>query len=94
MRSGRRRDVVTLGVPGELVEMIAERAADLLAEQMPSVSPYLDVDKAADYLACSPSRIYALTSTKRIPHHRDGSRLLFRREELDAWIERGGGKRP
>jgi excisionase family DNA binding protein len=94
MKNGARQDVLTLGVPGELVEAIAERAAELLTEQMPPPSPYLDVDGAAEYLACSSSRIYALTSTRRIPHHRDGSRLLFRREELDAWIERGGGKRP
>ena len=56
--------------------------------------PWLDVAGAAEHLACPTSRIYALASAKRIPVERDGSRLLFRRDELDRWVEAGGAKRP
>jgi excisionase family DNA binding protein len=56
--------------------------------------PWLDVEGAAKHLACPRSRIYALVSARRIPHHKDGSRLLFRREELDEWVRMGGGRRP
>jgi excisionase family DNA binding protein len=80
-------------VPDELVEAVAHRAAELLAGRLPP-DPWLDVAGAAEYLACPPSRIYALVSACRIPVHRDGSRLLFRRSELDLWVERGGAKRP
>jgi hypothetical protein len=40
------------------------------------------------------SRVYALTSARRIPVHRDGSALIARRSELDSWLRAGGGRRP
>jgi excisionase family DNA binding protein len=46
--------------------------------------PWIDVHGAAEHLACKRRRIYDLVEQGRIPHHRDGSRLLFRRSELDA----------
>jgi excisionase family DNA binding protein len=42
---------------------------------------------------CPKSRIYDLVSARRIPHERDGSRLLFRRSALDGWVTSGGGRR-
>jgi excisionase family DNA binding protein len=56
-------------------------------------SGWLDVQAAADYLACPRSRIYALVSARRIPHCKDGSRLLFRASELDEWVRSGGARR-
>ena len=50
--------------------------------------PWIDVAAAAEHLACKRQRIYDLVHADRIPHHRDGTRLLFRRSELDAWLER------
>jgi excisionase family DNA binding protein len=79
--------------PPELIERVAERAAALVSERALADSHWLDVAEAASYLRCPTSRIYALTSAKGIPHHHDGSRLLFRREELDEWVKRGGGRR-
>jgi excisionase family DNA binding protein len=84
---------LNLDLPVELVEQIAERAAELLAERGVGASVWMDVNEAAVYLRCPASRIYALTSGRNIPHHHDGSRLLFRRSELDEWIRGGGGKR-
>jgi excisionase family DNA binding protein len=79
--------------PPELVEAIAERVVELLAPQLNAPDEWLTAVEAAEYLRCPPSRIYALSSAKRIPLHRDGSRLLFRRSELDTWVKAGGGKR-
>jgi excisionase family DNA binding protein len=80
-----------------LAEVLAPRLTLLIA-QRPSVpgrqAAWLDVEGAAGRLACPKSRIYALVSAKRIPHYKDGSRLLFRPEELDAWVLAGGAKRP
>jgi excisionase family DNA binding protein len=93
--NGARPEALSLRVPPDLVEVIAARAAELMADRLAAESaPFLNVAGAAEYLACAPSRIYALVSTRRIPHHRDGSRLLFRRSELDAWVRRGGAQRP
>ena len=85
---------LSVAVPPDFVEAVAQRAAELLAAKAETPEPYLDVVGAAGFLACPTSRIYALASAGRIPVHRDGSRLLFRPEQLRAWVERGGAKRP
>jgi hypothetical protein len=48
----------------------------------------------ADHVGCAPDRIYALSSARRIPVHRDGSTLVARTDELDGWLRAGGGRRP
>jgi excisionase family DNA binding protein len=80
-----------------LAEVLAPRLTALIAQHSPESArqaAWLDVDGASQHLACPKSRIYALVSAKRIPYHKDGSRLLFRPEELDEWVGTGGGKRP
>jgi excisionase family DNA binding protein len=88
-----------------LVDALDDRSLDRLAEVlMPRLAvlmkapgreaPWLNVPAAAERLACSRSRIYGLVSARQIPFHKDGSRLLFRPEELDAWVRAGGGKQP
>lgn len=84
---------LNLTMPPALFEAIAHRAADLVTQES-SPDPYLDTKHAAEYLDCGKSRLHTLVSIRRIPHHRDGTRLLFRRSELDEWIRNGGGKRP
>lgn len=85
---------LALVFPDPLVERIARRAAELVSAEIPAQADrWLDVQGAADHLACPKSRIYALVHQREIPHHRDGSRLLFRRGELDAWVEAGGARR-
>ncbi len=84
---------LALTLPPDLLDAIASRVAELLTPQS-GPEPWIGVGAAAEHLACGTSRIYALTSARRIPHRKDGSRLLFRRSELDAWIERGGDRRP
>lgn len=86
---------LALDLPNELVELVAERAAELVAERTKDQAEgFLDVGGAAEFLACPTSRIYSLVSTKRIPHYRDGSRLLFVRTELREYVQNGGAKRP
>jgi excisionase family DNA binding protein len=86
---------LALELPEGFVEAVAARVADLLGDREPAEpEPWIDLKVAAQYLACKPARIYALVSARRIPHEKDGTRLLFRRSELDAWIAQGGGIRP
>jgi excisionase family DNA binding protein len=88
---------LTLDVPPSVVEQIAQRAADLLAERQSGQTDtggYLDVEGAAEFLACPKSRIYSLVSAKRIPFHKDGSRTLFDRAELREYVRNGGARRP
>jgi excisionase family DNA binding protein len=96
-RQGEGAGVTPLKVelPAALVEVVAHRVLELMAEQSPSApEPWIDVKAASEHIACTPSRLYALSSAGRVPCRRDGSRLLFKRSELDDWIEQGGGRRP
>jgi excisionase family DNA binding protein len=88
---------ISVNVADELVERIAHRAAQLLAEQSgePAEDAWLrGADKIAAYIDCPRSRVYALASANRIPIYRDGSALIAKRSELDTWLQRGGGLRP
>jgi excisionase family DNA binding protein len=71
------------------LERIAERAAEILASQVvhTDAQPYLTVSEAAEYLRCKPKRVYDLTSQRRLPVVKDGSRSLLRRSDLDAYLE-------
>jgi len=72
-----------------LVPAIAEHVVELLGERLAASSavptPWLSAAEAADYLRCERKRIYDLVGQQRLPAHRDGSRLLFQRAELDAY---------
>jgi excisionase family DNA binding protein len=65
-----------------LVERVAVATRDASAS---GVSPYLTVDEAADYLRCPKKRIYSIKAD--IPHLREGKRILFRRSDLDAFLD-------
>jgi excisionase family DNA binding protein len=76
---------LSLGIPPELVDAIAERVAERMVERLPEQSsPYLLIEEAAEYLNCPVSRIRDLKDQGRLKHYRDGRRLLFRREDLDS----------
>jgi hypothetical protein len=79
-----------------LVERIAGRAAELIAQRQDETTRdgwLRGADKIATYIDASRSRVYALVSARRIPVHHDGSALIARRSELDAWLLNGGGTR-
>lgn len=92
----RKNGDLALALPAELVEVVAERAAELVADRLTAAAPepWVGVAEAAEHLACGRSRVYALVSAGRIPHEKDGSRLLFKRSQLDEWVQGGGGRRP
>jgi excisionase family DNA binding protein len=95
VRTSRLAASLSLSLPADFVEIVAERAAELVEERrVGDVEPWIGVGDASAHLACPRSRIYALVSAGRIPHRKDGSRLLFRRSELDAWLAEGGAVRP
>lgn len=87
---------LSLELPDEVLEMIAARAAAIIAERTapPADDGFLDAEGAAAFLACNIGRIYALTHAGRLPHRKDGRRLLFDRAELRAYVEAGGARRP
>lgn len=82
---------LSITVPDELLEEIARRVrADLVSDRQ-APEPWIGVALAAEHLCCKPQRIYDLVSQKDsgLPFRKEGSRLLFRRSELDRWLDRG-----
>ena len=88
---------VAAAVLAELTEadlrVLVERLRPLLAEReaQPTTARYLTVAEAAEHLRCRPKRVYDLTSQRRLPFVKDGSRTLLRRSDLDAYLEAGRG---
>ena len=84
---------LSLTLPDELLEQLAERVADILEQRSrlaeTNDSRWLTVAEAADYLRCSRQRIYDLRSSGRLSRHGDGGRALIDRQELDDLIARG-----
>ena len=92
-----------MSVAAAVLAELTEADLDLLAEplgtriaaqQANEPDGFLDVAGASEFLSCPRSRVYALVSAKRIPHQRDGSRLLFDRAELREYVRNGGARRP
>jgi len=52
-------------------------------ERLGNGSPWMDREAAAHYLSLPASR---LEKDRAIPCHRDGRRVLYHREELDAYL--------
>jgi hypothetical protein len=87
----RLPEPLALTLPAELVEAIAQRAAELVVEQLGNGSPWLTREAAARYLSLPVSR---LEKDKAIPCHREGRRVLYHRDELDAHLSRSLDKPP
>jgi len=47
-----------------------------------------DMEDCSRWIKRSTSTIYKYTSQKKIPHFRNGKRLLFKRSEVYAWLEK------
>jgi excisionase family DNA binding protein len=71
-----------------LAQQIATHLARELMSVVASPSPWLDVDRAAEHLSCSPERLRKLVSRRALPFHqeRSGGRIFFHRRELDEWL--------
>ena len=52
-----------------------------------SSSPFMTVEEAANFLRFPTKRIYNLTAKGEIPYRKQEGRLLFRRDELERWMD-------
>jgi excisionase family DNA binding protein len=79
-----------LDLDDEQLDAIAERVAQLLADRQAPANAnagYLDTAAAAEYLSAPRSRIHDLVALGKLEPLRDGRRLLFRRSDLDRYLE-------
>jgi excisionase family DNA binding protein len=78
---------LTITLTPQQLDAIADRVAALLADRQPPDRRYLTAEQAADYIATSRERIYDLVETGKLTPRRDGRRLLFRRADLDRYLD-------
>lgn len=84
---------ISVTVPEDLIEAIAQRVVELLCSHDRHVhedgSPWLDFEGARAYLGFSRDTLYKLTAARAIPCRKKsgGQGLRFHRGELDAWME-------
>lgn len=88
------RSAVTMGFDllDSLVQEIAARVESRInapagEKSNITASPFMSVQEAADFLRIRPSTIYLWVSENKIPHSKIGSRLIFKREELESFVE-------
>jgi excisionase family DNA binding protein len=79
----------------ELFDYLAELIAEALARRRAGVpgattgeerAPGVALEGAARYLDWPKQRLYKLSASGALPHYKQEGRLLFRRDELDAWL--------
>jgi excisionase family DNA binding protein len=51
---------------------------------------FLDVKELTVYIHMSESYVYKMVSKQLIPHIKLGTRTLFERNQIDAWVINGG----
>ena len=69
-----------------LVSFHEQQNATLPALPLPEIG---GIEMAMEITGLKRPTIYGLTSSREIPHYRQGKRLYFKRAELLAWIESG-----
>lgn len=85
-------------LPAAFFEALADRVVDRLEIPAPAADTWLDVEVAARHLGYGDedeaklkrgcTRVYDLKARGLIEFRKDGSRLVFRRSWLDAYLER------
>lgn len=80
---------LTLSIPPESIEAIAQRAAAIARElelEANPPSPYMSIEQAAEFLCCKTKRIYDLRSSGRLRRFSEGGRALVLRAELELLV--------
>jgi excisionase family DNA binding protein len=79
----------------ELVAAIEELVDERVFERLERVydaserrSPWLTIVEAAELLRCKRQRVDDLLSQGRLARHKDGSRTLLSRAEINAYIQK------
>jgi len=83
-----------LQLPDQLLEQIANRAAELVLVRLErgASSRWLTVAEAAEYARCSVQHVYDMRSDGRLSGHGGRGHALVDREELDAYLDNGRGR--
>ena len=71
----------------ELKAVLSEEDAQIAG---PNDQGFIDIKQAAEFLKIKVTSIYNLVHAKKIPFHKSGKRLLFKKTELSEFIITNG----
>lgn len=82
------------GIVKEAVETALTQNMELSAQFSESkqkiVEPeILDADQAAEFLHLAKQTLYTLTCKKKVPFYKNGKKVLFKKHELQEWMDSG-----
>ncbi len=82
---------IALPIPEEFSDALAERVAERVIERIgeslpPRSNCWMRTREAAEYVGLTRSALYGRIAD--IPHHKIDRLLLFKRDDLDEWLER------
>ena len=84
-----QKNLVDLFGSKEFQSSFIEKMNDTLQQiKRKEEKKYLTHSEAANYLGCKEATLYSLTSKGQIPYYKTPGRNLYKREELDSWIEK------
>lgn len=84
----RLPDGIAVTFTDEALDALAAALAERLPppELHPSVSPYMTIPQASEYLRCSRQRIDDLLSQRRLTRVKEGARTLISRAEIEQYL--------
>jgi excisionase family DNA binding protein len=91
-------DGFMLDLSAQFTRVREELRAELLSELRAELgthgaqSPFMTIKEAADYLRCDRQRVYDLLSSRRLPRVKEGTRVLIRRDDIDAYLNANGSR--
>lgn len=83
--------------PFELINERLQKIEDLLQQLLQQEPPVVEenfsnqlmsVEEVAKYIGLSKPTIYTMKSNKDIPFIKTGKKLLFRRKDIDEWLNK------
>ena len=80
-------------IPTEFINAIAERVADIILDRLADgprgsdSGAWMRSGEVAQYLGWSRKSVYRRVARMEMPHYKVDGILLFKRDELDAWLE-------
>ncbi|MCE7072011.1 helix-turn-helix domain-containing protein [Dyadobacter sp. CY327] len=73
----------------ELKQFAKDAIESGIHRNTPEPEEFLTVQRAADYTGLQVSTIYAYIRSRKIRHYKTGSKVYFKKSEINAYIERG-----
>lgn len=77
----------------EKLESIEHQLQQLQEENKAGISDtIMDMNEICSYIKYQKTSIYGLIQKKKIPYIKAGGRILFRKSEIDNWLDKGRRK--